>query len=330
MLRIVGIGVGLLLVVIAGAAGFGYYQAEQNLGLSESPRVGFEEVLDPSVRLAVVLQPEKGLEYVKGLLPERISQMPSWLPWNLHELLDRGMVREAALLVAPDDATDRLNATLFVNEKRGGPAIVAQGSTQPFFTQSAPIVWNTPALELPSRGLLRGGAHVPMADTVTEAVRAYWQAATNPVAIEITRNHLAEAYLDNSDGALLSIAGAMAEAYGGKVDSIMADQNARDIITTIGALRVAADITGPDTITIQLAVTPAVNSTEENQKKIPFVVNFLAFPFLSNEAKKRGLTLEWSENKKTALVDGLITAEMKLSGFREQLQNQINVALGSN
>ena len=48
MLRAIGIGIVVLVVVLCAAGAVGYYKADQMIGISEAPQVGYEEVLAPT------------------------------------------------------------------------------------------------------------------------------------------------------------------------------------------------------------------------------------------------------------------------------------------
>lgn len=330
MLRAIAIGVVVLIVALVGAGVYGYYTVDKKFGLSEAPVHGYEELLNPNVRGALVIAPAKALDFVKGLLPAGQTALPSWLPWDAGQMLEMGTFREAALLVGSDRASGKVNFDVFLNEKVGGPLIAAEGSKQPFFQPGgSPLIWNNPALELPERGVVKGSAHLPLSDAVKSAVEQYFKPLEGPVELPIKRDHLAEVYLDNSDGELLRLAGAFLETNGGSLDKVLGDENVRKILTGIGLLRVAADITGPDQITVQLAITPTADSPEETKKAFPFVLNFLAMPFIKGEAQKQGIKADWTPNKKAALVDGVVTGEVTISGFRERLQASINQALGA-
>ncbi len=331
MLRAIGIGIVVLIAAIAGAAMYGYYTIDKSYGLlSEAPAYGYEEIAQPTVRGALVITPGKAMEFVKGLLPAVQTALPSWVPWDLAQLLEKGTFREAAVLVGSDRVSGRVNVQLFLNERIGGPLIASEGSKQAFFKQPGmPLVWNDPPLELPKRGVITGMAHVPLSEAVNTAVAPYFTPVDGPVALPINRDHLAEVYLDGTDGEFLRIVGAMLESNGGSLESLLADDRIRPILTSIGTLRVAADITGPDQVTVQLAITPTATSTEENRKAFPFVLNFLAMPQIKSKAKEVGLNVDWTPNKKAALVDGVVVGEVTITGFRERLQNSINQALGA-
>lgn len=329
LLRAIAIGFVVLVVAVAGAAFYGYHTFDQSYGISEAPAFGYEELLDPTVRGALVIEPAKALDFVKGLLPAGQTAIPSWLPWDAGQLLEIGTFREAALLIGSDRAAGRVNLQVFLNERIGGPLIAREGSKQAFFKQMGPLTWNEPALELPKRGLLTGGAHLPLSESVKTAVEQYFQPVDGPVELPIKRDHLAEVYLDNTDGELLRIAGAALESRGGSLEPVLGDENIRKIVTGIGTLRIAADITGPDQVTVQLAITPTANSTEDTQKAFPFVLNFLAMPQIKKMAKDQGLNADWTPNKKAALVDGVVVGEVTITGFRERLQTSINQALGA-
>ncbi len=330
MLRAIGIGFVLLVVVLCGAAVFGYYQFDSMYGLSQAPEVDYQEVMTPNVRAALLIEPEKALAFIKGLLPANQTTLPSWLPWDAGEMLEMGTFGQAAVLIGSDAPGGKVDVTVFLNERVGGPAIASEGSKTPYFKNAAPLTWADPALTLVKRGLIKGSASLPLSPAVNATVAKYFQPSTTPIEMPLTREHLAEIYVDNTDGEILRIAGAGLEANGGSLEQVMLDENAQKMLTGIGKLRVVADITGPDQVTIQLAIIPSVNSTPETQKSFPFVLNFVAMPMLKNEAKKNGLVFDWSApDKKAALVDGVITAEATVTGFRERLQSQINQAMGS-
>lgn len=314
----------MLVVLVFAAAAIGYYKVNATFGLSESPQLGYEEVLDPSARAILVVQSAKALPFLKELLPTEAQALPAWLPFTPQDLLDRGAFREAAVVMGSDLGNNRLNFTLFVNEKIGGPFLVQSGITKgaEWFRGGTPLKWNDPPLELPRRGALQGKAHLPVSPEVLQALQSIWPQRKSQVDLPITREHLVELYLDNTDGDLAAFIAAGMDSSGGSGAEALRHPMVAQTLPAILQLRIAADITGPDQITIQIAIT----STPEKANGFPLFFN-MGIPQLQKEAARQGLKLEMP--KKPAVNGNVITADLQLSGFRERLETSIATALGA-
>ncbi|MBI1318386.1 MAG: hypothetical protein GC168_05460 [Candidatus Hydrogenedens sp.] len=334
MKKILLISLVLILLIIGGAAAYGYYYVNTTFGLSEAEAIGYEDVLNDNTRLIAMVQPMMAIPFLRPMIPTKLASLPSWVPWEPGQLLDKGAPREVTLLAGTDPAAGRIPFMVFVNERIGGPIVAAQMAAQEFFSQPGTVQWDAPAVTLPRRGQLETRGSFPYPQEIKTQVQTMFRTAKSGASAEtLTREHLFEAVLDNREGDFLAFIGTATALGGGSLDEMLADPNVGPIITHCQNIRLTADITGPDEMTIAFRMGMIPETPLQVRLAMLFAVNEIAFPALKNGTgplydgrnsdfrglEGYGLTLDWKQNK-ADFKDGALIGECILSGFRPQIE----------
>ena len=333
MKKVLFAAVAVFLLVLLGGAAFAYYYADKNFGLTESASVTYEEMLDEDTRFVALVQPDMAIPFLEPMLPVQSSKLPSWLPWGPIEMLRRGVPREVAMLAGSSCGTGRIPFTVFVNERLGGPFIAQQTGALPFFLKPGAVLWNDPPVSLPRRGQLEARGSIPLSPAVQSQVSGMFTTPKQGVMTErLTRDHLFEAVLDNREGDFLAFVGALTELGGERLadpdaptmEELLADPNVAPMLTNMKSGRLAADITGPDEVTILLKITMVEGTPLQVRLPMLFAINEAVFPQVQAALATQGLTLNRKYGQKADFKDGVLVGTFTLNGFRERIQQAIN------
>ena len=307
------IGVILVLVVLAaGALVFIGLRANQELRLLESDPISHETLANDSVRLRIVLKPEKLMGLLLPLLPQKedLPVLVQKIPMEIEQLLPAFMPHEMAILAEADFRAEALRLNFFINERRGGPLIAQGVNESDLFEQLTLLQWDTPELTYERPGVLRTSATLPIPEGLEVVLLDYWTHDASAAPLTITaEEHLLEAVLDNRNGDLLTLIGVVDLALGipwENVQKMLERQNIIEYLAHIEHIRVFMDMTDSETLDVKIHL----GSDEEYGPLFTPIINLFLFPPLKTQFKSlHGVEIdgksEW--RSKESLVVGEYT-----------------------
>lgn len=336
----------ILAIVIVGAAGAGYYvfnNYAQQFGLDPADAVSHETLTADNTRVKAVVKAEYVRDYILGLLPPGLDeQLPSaiafmpFLPQSVEDIVTQALPYEFAILGGADYGKQAMDITVFLNEKRGGPVIADYLNQQNVASALNFINWNDAGFELPERGVVKGVGDIPIPEYIESRVRGIYPAKEGRSALAITGNNLVEILIDNADGDGAALVGLIvneigAQGLGGMTPEQILQSNEFEVfLKAIQDIYLAANITGPDEITIDLRLATSegtgllermvilggINDQLYAQIKKLCAANNLDFDF------KGGVRANWDPKG-----EGILTGSFVLTGFRNRIEQQIQMAV---
>lgn len=292
----------LICVLLALAAGAAAALAAKQAGLFAAPQISHTTLVTPKNRLSVILNPASVVDALLPMLPANVPAGPvtvdpkkwvaSFLPY------------EVALLATPNLATGKIEATVFVNEKRGGPMLVEMARQNPL-PEIPGVTFAPEGLEMSGRGNLQLRCTLPVPESVEAVIAENWKQAppTEPLLPEGT--HHLELILDNRNGDLLTFASALVNANGGNWDEIFAASSPQFMPFLPGThdVRVGVSLVDLNTAKGQLRI----DATAESGGGLAFILG-MGWVYAVGEAKTRyGLEItgepKWVEEKEAIIAD---------------------------
>jgi hypothetical protein len=325
--------VALALLVVAAIAGLGiaYAKANSMFGLTEAPALSHENVASGNTVLRVVFKPDTLTSLLEQLImPGATPPLLARLGYTPHTLLPMVLPRELAVLAAPDLAANKLNLTLFVNERRGGPAFLDAinkgsftGGKKPL--ESFPLIkWAPESASLTQRGDFEIKGEMAIPDTVEAAILKSWKPTPPVEPLRIEGNHHLEAVMDNRNGNILAFYAAFMAAQGQDWEAAlksgpagpMVEGNLPDILD----VRATADLIDFDDANINLRI----DATAEKGPGLEFMIKVI-WPNIVDALAKNGLTVKgdpaWDTQKGALIID------LNVSGFKPMLEKALNHSL---
>ena len=319
-----------LLAMAAVAAVAAYSKFDKEMGISEAPPFSHETEATPETRLRVVLRPELlkdmlgQLAVVKQVYAE--SMPPSLASsFKLEDILDMALPREAALLGTPDFSKGVLNLSLFVNEKRGGPALVSELNKNNTLAGIKQIKWTTDGMEIPERGIMRAAGTLAIPDTLEQKIMENWKnkAAVEPLLVE--GGHHLEAVLDNRNGDALTLVACAAAASGNDWEELLNGQYGNMILNAlvlIHDVRLTADLLDFDT----LKALVRLDTTSEGGPGLQFILAGFWPQIVAEARAKQGLIIEgepvWDADKSAIMMD------LKITGLQKLIEEKTGATIG--
>ncbi|MBX3179005.1 MAG: hypothetical protein KF886_16745 [Candidatus Hydrogenedentes bacterium] len=249
---------------------------------------------------------------------------PAWLPWDLPALLPRVAPREVAVLGGSDFREGRFNLTLFVNEQRGGPALPYYLNTRTRFRQAIEaIAWDDPGFSLSQRGVLTARGHLELPPALEEEVRATWQADPPAELLALSGGHMAEGVIDNRNGDILAILGALAPIWNTNLDLMRQTQQGQllfPLLPGVRDVRFAVDFKDQDTLVIQVRI----HADPDEGRQLEFIAG-MGLTMLTRDLQVRyGLVLTtekaWRPEEETYVVDATVAGvEAKLKDYFQRM-----------
>ncbi len=263
-------------VVIAGLAGL--RMAETHWGWRLAPEISHEEFATTETRIRLVLKPELLAPYLIDFVPDDAVDMPADR-FELKEVLHHIIPREVALLARSDIIARRIRLTLFINEKRGGPLVATLVNEANPFAQAPQVEWTSNGLELHQRGALVAEGYIPIPGEVESELLQIWPSRAQEASATIEGNNQLELVIDNHNGDILALTGAIVAATGNDWNTLrqedMADM-AINIMESIHVARLAANMIDGDTAAIDLEIA----ADQESGPTLHFLLTGLAEPQL--------------------------------------------------
>jgi len=257
-----------LVALIGGAlvADLGYH------ALRSAPRIEHDEVsgLDGGVRVMIQMDHAKDmmLETLKG-------KAPNFPP----SLMDRVLPYEVTLRTAPETAENAVGVTLYINERRLGPAIAKAVPEGIGKARKTGIEWAKGPMQSPKRGELLLNGAVPLDKHTLDTMAARWGETQLGSPLPMEKTHFIEMRCDNRDGALYAFVSSLvalriAEA-GGKpnLGQIMARQGLDKYMRDISDVHVAGDLTPEGGMTLTLTVECSQDCQENTPKDVYTMVD---------------------------------------------------------
>jgi len=321
---IVAIVVPLIILAAVGVVG---YRMSRQFGLTEAPAVSHDTVVNAQTRFQAVLEPDKLNDFVLQHLPKDKIQIPSWIPWKIDELLPKILPREVALVAGSDYKQGTIDLTMFVNERRGGPAITEYLNQQNPFRNLPQIKWDPKLVQLPQRGVITLGGALSIPEGAEEKVLESWSHEPPKDPAKPAGDHLLEAVLDNRNGEIITLAASIMSIYGMDWQKMFAMQEAQmglEIIKHITVVRLTADLAGNDLMKILLTIgaEPII------QSQLEFFTNAFAVPPVQQYLKEQ-MNLKLEGNFKWDAKQNALVGDFGLSGFEAIIAQQINAAFGA-
>lgn len=324
--------VGVIVALAAAGVGFAAYSFNQQYGYSMAEPVSFTTQIEENTRIQAVLNVDTLRDYAVELLPANIPALPSWLPYDLHELMENMLPRELAILAGANWNANAIDLKVFANERRVGPVIVEQLREQRILSNITQVQWEPELFQLEQRGVITARGKMALPNDAEQIVLNNAGTKQGHTVDEITGNNLLEIIVDGHDGDLLALVGAMAKGQGQTLEEALLDPNASKVLTNISNLYADANLTGADELTINIKITLFPNAPKEASAMINMGVNFLGFPAIKTHLEENyALTLDKKDGKSAKWVDPEhFEGTYLISGFRPQIEQQIATALATN
>ncbi len=319
------VGVIAVLLLVAGAAlAVMYQRANQRFGLSEAEPVSHETVADMSTRLRVVARPEQVTPLLQAYIPkDRMPTLPfvSALGLDFSKALEMLMPREVALLSGSDFGQGQLRLTLFVNERRGGPAIAENLDLSDLLGRIPVVAWTATRFRMPRRGVLLLDGQIPIPEEVESVVLESWSHRMEGAPLSLSGGHLLEAVLDNRNGELMTLGASIAQGLG--VDWRQAMKQpplsmAGPVVEKVREIRLHVDPEGLDALTGELRISgpPEVGG-------LSFLINIAVAEYVAKPLKEEhGMDLSgecvWDQAQEAVI------GRYRLAGLDTYLRRQIN------
>lgn len=292
----------ILCVLLAIAAGAAATVAAKKAGLFAAPEISHTTLVTPKNRLSVILNPGAMVNALLPMFPESIPAGPVTV--DPKKWVAEFLPYEAALLATPNLATGKIEATVFVNEKRGGPMLVEMAKQQPLPVVPG-VTFAPEGLELPERGNLQLRCTLPVPESVEAVIAENWKQATATEPLLPEGTHHLEIILDNRNGDLLSFASALVNANGGDWDTIFADnsQQFMPFLPGMHDVRIGLSLVDLNSAKGQLRI----DATAESGGGLAFVLG-MGWAFAVGKAKTDyGLEItgepKWVEEKEAIIAD---------------------------
>lgn len=317
---IVIIVLAVLLALLAAGVFVAYRIGDQRMGLSQAPVISHEQAVKGDTRIRFVISPEKLAPFIAAYLPPKMQEAVARF-MNAEDALSMVLPREIALLARSDILGKNMGLTLFANEKYLGRMIQERVNGSEFFSNIPQINWTTNGFELPERGFLYAEGNLPFPDSVEEDLNKLWPVAAKEPAAAAEGTSQAELVIDNRNGDILAVAGALVQASGQDWNLLKENQYGRTAIGIMESIhigRLKADMMDMDTAAIQLRI----DSDAEKGPGLQFLLSGLALPYLREHIKKNyALVLEgelpWNAG------ENAIIGSFKLTGLKPFLQSRL-------
>lgn len=350
---------GCLIVLIAvplillAALAYAYYNARSTYGLAPAERISHETIVTPETRLRVVLNRDKLLPYLKGLVPPTGVPMPWYVQkfvGDPGQALDEFMPYEVALLGSADYKENHYLATFFVNERLLGPAIttlvraqlaaqekaVRADAKSPASQVFRSLKFQEDYVDNSQRGILRSTIGLPMPAGMQNRVLRTWPVDKSPSAEKIEGGNLLELVIDNKTGELMTIMGTVGKANNQTLDQVFAIPDVEAAIRAIDVFRAAGNFTGEDELTVVFKVSM---NTDDFMTRIKILAAFTmgfegtaglnqpSFAGAKGELAKLGLKADYLDGQKPVFDGNTLIASFVVSGFRPMLQQQVDTLI---
>lgn len=309
----------ILLAVLVFGLGVAAVVGARSAGLFAGPAISHDTLATAKTRFWVVVNPEPMLPVLMPLVPAEIPDNPLPVAFNPQKWIGSFLPRELALLAAPNFATGKTELTLFVNERRGGPAIVEMVRQQGALPNIPQVQWAEQGIELPERGNLQMRAFMPIPDGVEEVILENWKQRQTIEPLRVSGNHQIEALLDNRNGDLLGLAAAVVQATGGNWAELFEQQKDRimPILPGIHDIRLAVDLVDLNRATAVLRI----DASEESGMTLQFLLGMAWVQVVAGAESKYGVTIkgepQWDAEK------GAVIANLDITGIENHIRGAV-------
>lgn len=332
----------VLLILGLSGAGFAYYTYRSYVaqyGLEPATAISHEQLTADNTRIKAVVKTEYVKDYLLGLIPPDLNtRIPwiSWLPFTTEDIVNGTLPYEMAILAGADYTNSRMDVTVFVNEKMGGPAMVQAINEINLQKSLSFINWSETGFALPERGMLTGGGTIDIPEEVQSVVQGIYNPKSGPSEAHITGQNLAEILIDNRDGDAAAVVGMIVEKMGpegldGATPSqVLNSQEFRVFLKAIQEASLAANITGPDEITFDIRIATAEGTGLMERIVIIGGINDRAYKALKAFCAQNNMTFDFKEGAQPnwdPKGTGVLSGSFVLSGFRARIEQQIDAAL---
>lgn len=318
---IIALLVALTLLVLAGLALFIALRiANERVGLTLAPQVSHETLASPETRIRLLVKPGALAPFIAQALPPDMQiPLSAWVDPAM--VLAHLLPREVAVMAETDVPARKIGVTLFVNEKRGGPAIARTARESGVFGGVSAFRWASQGLELIQRGVVVARADVDFPPEVEQELLTRWPNRSMEPAASVQDQYHAELVVDNRNGDLLALIGAVLLAGGGDWNQIRQEQVADMALTVIQSVwvaRLGGNMQDKDTAVFDLRIDADPN----NGPALHFLLSGVVVPELRNMLQQNhNLTLEgdlqWVD------AEGAVLGKFTVRGLNAFIQANI-------
>lgn len=330
----------MLILLVRVVSGSLYHRAEQRYGLSLAPEVSHEVFATNEDRVRFVVRPEFLLPYIEDYSSEEAET--DIMGPSTKDIFRQFIPREIALMARADLPSDKIYLTLFANERRGGPFIQEWINSMNVLSRIPGVNWNPGGLELRGRGSLVAEGNIVFPESYKESRLEYWPLYSKEQSATVSRDHLFELVIDNSNGDILTFFAIMAAFLGEDWQNVVGflfivpipghfgpppspavyyESAVSIMFPTLEFVHINADIENENMVIISL-------SMDVKPEKGQWVLNFLStftFQILRIWLKDRfnlilDGSLQWDEKQ------NLIIGSYTVSGMQQKLKNIIGSA----
>lgn len=292
----------LICVLLALAAGGVAVLAARNVGLFAAPVVSHATLVTPKNRLSLIVNPESAVTALLPMFPPSIPLGP--LAVDPKKWVARVLPYEVALLATPNLATGKIEATVFINEKRGGPALVEMAKQRPL-PEIPGVTFAPEGLQMPARGNLQLRLTLPIPESVEAVITENWKQTPPSEQLLPEGTHHLELILDNRNGDVLTFASALVNANGGNWDEVFAEYGGQIMPFLPGThdVRIGLSLTDLNTAKGQLRI----DATADSGVGLAFLLG-MGWVYAVGEAKTQlGLDItgepKWVDEKEAIIAD---------------------------
>jgi len=210
-----------------------------------APEVSCTTLIKPETRGVIVFNPPLAQKLIK----QRILAMAPKAP---EALVDATLPYQVAVLFDVDYGMSVMNGTVFLNERRLGPAICQWVNQQAIPEPYSNVIKEEMVAE--KRGVLTRKAVWNLDRDAMGKLRWEWKNTKLNTPLEPEGGHMLEVVLDNRDGGgLVVIATVHGMLFGTPLDSYMSS-SAKDMATAYSTLRIQANITENNELKAKLMI----------------------------------------------------------------------------
>ncbi len=318
MLKKIGILLAILIGIGAIVGGIAFYKANNEYGLLTASIINHEVVARPETRLRVSIDTIQLGKDLTPYFPDNLP-LPSWLPWDMPQLLPKVLPREIALLGGADYANNAFNLTVFMNEQRGGPALTKYLNTQSSFRQAFPaVLWNDAGFVLRERGIVAMEGELPLPYGLEDTILESWTLDAPEDMLTLVGGHVAEGVIDNRNGEIVTLIGGLAPIWDTSLDKLQANSQFAALLTQLAQvfdIRFAVDFENADTVLVQIRIHIAKEFGGQLELLAPLALNGIKQEMMN----RYRLTLEsenaWNVDEETFVSD------LKIIGVEPKLKN---------
>lgn len=257
----------LILVVLALLVGFGVIALDRHYHfLWASPTLPVEKMCPRPAAIEAVLHIGRAAAIWQAQLEQKTGLPPEWL--------GRVLPREAAFFCQTDPIDATADLTLFVNERRFGPALASLLNRIPDWHATAFVRWANAGFAWEKPGLIRRRGALPIPEDLAQILQHYRRVDTELPAESAREAAFFEMRLDNRDGGAVASFMSLHRALAGRPAAYTPEALAKNL-EIVGWSTVAATAATPETIDLEWVIACLPDAPEAGISELAYLTDVL-------------------------------------------------------